>query len=801
MIRCVLSVLLVAGLASCSKEEPKPDPKDVLVFSLTKGYRHDSIPAGISALEALGKEQNFNIVATEDPAQFSFDNLKKFDAIVFLNTTGDVLNDEQQLEMESYIQAGGGFVGIHAAADTEWQEGNWYWYQRLVGGIFTSHPSNPSNVQNATLKVESQHASTQGIPAEFEFADEWYDFRFLNPTRTDVLSVDESTYQEGQHSGYHPIAWYHDFDGGRSFYTNLGHKAETFSDPTFLKHIAGGLTYAMGEGKPTNLAGIRPAMGDFKKVVLTTELNEPMSLDFFSNGDVLIAERPGSLKLYKPSTEEKIDLGSVNTDMLQSHFEMGLQGVAIDETDERTFVYASYTQLDADDNMNMRLARFPWRDGAIQYDEEVVFFDYGVDKNCCHMGGDIELTQDGLLFLSTGDNTNPHDQEGYSPIDFRDEVKNDALRSAGNTQDLRGKILRIRPLEDGTYEIPEGNLFTDATQGRPEIYVMGGRNPFTITYDDRSGDLFYGDVGPDANEDSPEKGTRGYDEFNRVAQAGNFGWPLFRGNSFPYINYDYVDSKSLGDSFDPAAPVNNSPRNTGIANLPPAQGPLMWYPYENSKEFPELGAGGRTAIVADVYHSEDYPEETRYPSYYDKRLFIIEFMRRWVKAVEYDSQNRVHKIEDFAPQWDFTLPIDGRFGPDGRLYILEYGSAWFKENPDAILVRIDYDEGRGERMVAKLQQEAAPEGHQQAPAEHPGEKYVKDNACLSCHKVGGVSIGPDFIKVAEKYAEQDDAVNYISGRIANGSAGVWGANAMPPFTHLDENTRKAIAEYIMSLNE
>ncbi len=681
------------------------DIKDakVLVFSKTKGWRHDSIPAGIAALQKMATENNFTVVATEDASLFSDAQLSTFNAIVFLNTTLDVLDDSQQIAMERFIQAGGGFVGIHAAADTEW-EGDWHWYRRLLGGVFKSHPNEPSNVQNARVVLrDAHHPATEATPATFEIADEWYDYRDFYEFTKVLLTVDEKTYRGGKHGDYHPITWYHDFDGGRSFYTGLGHSAETFSHPEFIKILLGGLKYAVG-GKPKlDYTKAAPEPNRFVKKTLVKNLSEPVNLSFFANGDALIALRGGGILVVDYKTGEARDAGKIEIDP-NTQIEFGLLGFAVDPNFEKNrHIYATYNAAKEDGSTVERLSRFKWVDGKLDNKSEEIFWEYHVDQNCCHTGGDLQWGNNGELFVSTGDNSNPFTEEGSAPIDFRDDMaKSDALRGAGNTQDFRGKILRILPKETGGYDIPKGNLFADLKEGRPEIYVMGTRNAYKITYDKPTSTLFYGDIGPDAGEDTALKGTRGYDEINRVTKAGNFGWPLFVGNNFAYKDYDYRTGKSE-KYFNPLAPVNNSPRNTGAKLLPPAQPPLLWYPYGPSEQFPELGKGGRMALVADVYHMDDYPaSEHRLPAYYNNKLFIFEFMRNWVKAVSFDDAGRIIKIEPFAPQIEYTSPIDARFAPDGTLYVLEYGKAWFKGNPEASLSRIEYA-GPGNRPpIAKI---------------------------------------------------------------------------------------------------
>lgn len=804
----LISLLIIVGVSACSENTndetmPKTDAQ-ILVFSKTDGYRHDSIEAGVDALKALAADMGLAIHASENGALFNEDNLKQYAAIVFLNTTGDVLDANQQLAMEHFIQAGGGFVGIHAAADTESKHKGWYWYRRLVGGIFKSHPSDPSNVQQAKITVlDSSHPSTAGLDASFSFYDEWYDFQYMNTARHDLLSVDESSYVGAQHGDYHPIAWYNDFDGGRSFYTNLGHSKETYSNPIFLEHLRGGLVYALGDGKAKDYSKVEPSQKAFSREVLAKGFNEPMSFDFFANGDVLIGERRGEIKFFDHETQTVIPLGNPGVEFI-SETEMGLQGIAIDEQADAVWIYASYTAL-KDSQLVMKLARFPWRDGAIHFAQEQLMLDYTVERNCCHMGGDIEITDAGELFFSSGDNSNPHDQDGYGPIDFREnKPKNDALRSAGNTQDLRGKVLRIIPLKEGGYGIPEGNLFSNASDGRPEIYVMGARNPFTITFDNKTQSLFFGDVGPDSSKYSDTKGARGYDEVNRVTAAGNFGWPLFVGNNEAYIDYDYIEKVSTKIPFDPDKPANKSPRNTGLKILPPTNAPLLWYPYGSSDEFPELTEGGRTALVADVYRADRYPKETRYPDYYEGKLFISDFVRRWFKVVSFNDDNTVLKIEDITVDSEPSLIIDARFGPDGTLYVLEYGGSWFKHNPDSALSKIAYNPALKTEQSSAVKAEASITDNSAAaspaaPAA-PGKALLSANACTSCHKIAGTSVGPAFTEVAKRYGAQDGAQAYIAKRIASGSSGQWSSHAaMPPFSYLSEEDRNAIAAYILSL--
>lgn len=214
----------------------------VLVFSKTEGFRHSSIPTGIAAITQLGQEYGFIVEATENAALFNFENLQKFEVIIFLSTTGDVLSIEQQNAFEQYIHNGGGFVGIHAASDTEY---DWPWYGKLVGAYFDSHPK----IQTATIQVTDQdHISTKHLSKFWERTDEWYNYNKNPRGQVHVLAtLDESSYSGGNMDNDHPIAWMHEFHGGRSWYTGGGHTEASYAEPDFLKHILGGILYASGK--------------------------------------------------------------------------------------------------------------------------------------------------------------------------------------------------------------------------------------------------------------------------------------------------------------------------------------------------------------------------------------------------------------------------------------------------------------------------------------------------------------------------------------------------------------------------
>ncbi|UCJ10370.1 ThuA domain-containing protein [Chitinophaga pendula] len=238
-----LSFLVACSLSPfTTMAQSKSQPK-VLVFSKTTGFRHDCIPSGKEALIKLGNENNFTVDTTEDATAFTSANLSQYAAILFFNTTGDVLDSTQQLAMQSYIQKGGGYMGIHAAADTEY---DWPWYNQLAGAWFASHPKQQ---EASLLVIDHNHPATQHLPNSWIRWDEWYNFKDINADTHVLIKIDERSYQGGKNGDNHPMAWYHQFDGGRAFYTALGHTQESYKDPAFLQHILGGLRYAMGTEK------------------------------------------------------------------------------------------------------------------------------------------------------------------------------------------------------------------------------------------------------------------------------------------------------------------------------------------------------------------------------------------------------------------------------------------------------------------------------------------------------------------------------------------------------------------------
>ncbi len=239
-ILLLLCVFAGFSFTDINKKEMSAEKDRVLIFSKTNGYRHESIEVGIAAIKKLGAENNFDVDATEDSLYLNDANFKKYKTIIFLSTTGTVLGKDQELALQNFIHKGGGLVGVHAATDCEYE---WPWFVKMIGANFLSHPKQ----QEATLViVDNTHLSTKHLPATWQRKDEWYNFKNLNPDVTVLIKIDETSYTGGKNGDNHPMAWYHSYEGGKIFYTALGHTNVSYSDPLFLQHLLGGIQYTMG---------------------------------------------------------------------------------------------------------------------------------------------------------------------------------------------------------------------------------------------------------------------------------------------------------------------------------------------------------------------------------------------------------------------------------------------------------------------------------------------------------------------------------------------------------------------------
>lgn len=482
---------------------------------------------------------------------------------------------------------------------------------------------------------------------------------------------------------------------------------------------------------------------DFEKVTLTTEVGEPMSMAVLPDRRVLHTNRQGQLRLFDPET---VTTRVITSLPVYQFSEDGMQGIALDpDFAENGWVYIYYAPVIEgfpegpapdevepggdtsvfDDYLGRnQLSRFRFVDDPVDphldLGSEQVILEVPISRGlCCHNGGDIGFDSAGNLYLSTGDDTNPFQSGGYTPIDERPHRNPgfDAQRTSANTADLRGKLLRITVNEDGSYDVPDGNMFTsgerdhlfpggvyDPELALPEIYAMGFRNPFRFSVDPVTDAIYLGDYGPDASQPDPLRGPRATVEWVRITEPGNHGWPYCVGPADPYVDFDFATGESFAPFDCDGGPVNDSPRNTGLTQLPPVTpAEVWWHNGFVNPLFPELGPfpgqpGGAGPMGGPAYRFD--PEvaaefHTAFPEELDGIPLMYEWVRDFIKQFRLDEDGDLAEIADMLPNLDWHHPMDMEFGPDGSLYVLEYGGGFFVEHPDAQLSRVDYvAEGR-----------------------------------------------------------------------------------------------------------
>ncbi|MFJ7996099.1 ThuA domain-containing protein [Streptomyces sp. NPDC096310] len=688
VITALLALVLGAGVAAPPRAEAAAFR--VLVFSKVTNFEHDSIPAGIKAVERLGSENGFDVEATSDSAAFTEENLSRFQAIVFNNTnstpeSGDLLDAAQRAALQGFVRGGGGWVGLHSASASE---RDWSWYEGLVGAVFDKHPA----VQTGRVKVlDRTHPSTRDLPQLWERTEEWYNWR-TNPTGKvhTLAQIKVRDGIDGLDEGVdHPWSWCQNYDGGRSWFTAGGHDAAAFEEDAFLSHLLGGIQWAAGSA-PGDCTATRT--GAFQRTPLvTSDLADPFELAVAPDRRVFFIERTGKLKVIdQDSLRVSTALDFAYTPEMTSQSD-GLLGLALDpDFAANHWLYL----LHSDKNeKQLNLSRFTVSGDTIDPASEKRLLTVptlrGEGRANSHMAGSIAFDRNGDLYVATGDNTDPFASDGFTPIDERAGRRAwDAQGTAGNTNDLRGKVLRITPRDDGTYTVPEGNLFAPGTElTRPEIYAMGLRNPFRITTDPRSGALLVGDYGPDARAAVADRGPEGTVEYNRVTRPGNYGWPYCVGANTPFNDYDFTTG-TPGPKFDCANLVNDSPNNTGLRELPPAAPATVWYAYSASADFPELGTGGGAPMSGPVYdYDPDNAYPSKFPAYFEGKWLVYELTRTWFKTFSFQEKDQTFTDPRFPPvqagdlqsingvfgDMKWNQPFDADFGPDGALYVIDFG--------------------------------------------------------------------------------------------------------------------------------
>ncbi len=632
--RLTLLVGAVLWLSACRREAApvQRTTRQVLVYSPTSSWYTEEGRALARWLEAIPVDA---VVYTPTPDSLVEEVLLRYSALVLYLPQEDSFQIWHHADLERYVAAGNGVVVIDSGSVTPYL---WPWYDSLL-----SHRLSANDV-------------------------------LLGPCTA------------------------FPYQGGRAVRCVPAALAATDSAAVWL---ARALNYAIGPNRYDYTRVVQPRaphFNRFTKEVLDDDIYEPMEMVVLPDLKVLFLERRGKMKLYDPYRQQTFVVAEFDV-CIEGNYEDGLHGLALDPGygKDNWWIYVYYSPSSRCDLPEQYLSRFVFRDDSLHWHTEKVMLKVPVQRQtCCHSGGSVEFGPDGLLYLSTGDNTSSKESDGYSPLDERPgRAPFDAQKSSSNTNDLRGKILRIKPEPDGTYSIPEGNLFPPGTpHTRPEIYVMGCRNPFRISIDRRTGWLYWGDVGPDAGVDHPRYGPQSYDEWNQAKGPGNFGWPYFQADNKAFPMRDFATDE-VAPPQDPQRPLNDSPNNTGLRELPPAQPAWIWYPYGPSKEFPLLGQGSRSAMAGPFYYADEViPTSTvRFPEYYEGKLFIYEWARSWIKVLTLDEEGRLWKMEPFCPDMPISKPIELEFGPDGALYVLEYGRQYFMNNPDAALSRIAFATG------------------------------------------------------------------------------------------------------------
>jgi len=553
-------------------------------------------------------------------------------------------------------------------------------------------------------------------------------------------------------------------------------------------------------GQAWSETSLFPPSKDFAVETVATDLSNPMEMTIA--GDlVFIAELHGNIKVVDLTTGITRVVAHLEVDYRKQgprwswDVESGVMGIAVDpDFDTNKWVYVCYTQPGGESvSHDHVVSRFRYENGLLNKASEQVILKIPSlrDQDRIHEAGSLAFGPGGDLFISSGDNQD-HTQYLYS------------ARTSTNSAALNGKILRVRPGENGGYTIPPGNLFPPGMpHTRPEIYVMGCRNPFRISVDQRTGHLYWGENGPaDAycgnltNVDSKLL-PLGYDEFNQARKAGFFGWPFFIGPNESYPTYDF-DKNLVTGAFDPKKAINDLKENTGVRELPPAQEPMIWYSHPPSETFPSLGQGGASAIGGPVYYHDDTRQADAggLPKAFDHHWFIADYARGWVKVVELDeNENRV-AIKPFPTDHQFQTPINVKFNRNGQLFVLQYGTGGWDPNNGGSLLRISHRIGGG----LAGNQVVAVRPLRGLTFKHPGTALMRQNNCGACHQAEATLIGPSFEKIIERYADLPTGKDYLRAQIRNGSKGVWGeVYQMPGHPYLENDQIDQIVNAIFAL--
>jgi len=648
-------------------------------------------------------------------------------------------------------------------------------------GSETPPPPEPAPQAAVIDVLDRNHPANAGLPLNWTRTD-----RFLNWEQSPVgqvhtiAQVEEKSYNPGQGANgpFHPISWCRDYEGGRSFYTGMGRTEGSYGEEAFRGHLLGALKWTTGMVRGDCQASIA---SNYKIERITPrntagqldQIGEPHGLTIAPDGKIFYIGKAacannavpqpndwtnpniglgcGTIHQYDPKTKQIKLLTTLEVmgnrgsgDELVKN-EEGLVGITLDPNFAQNGWFYAYWMPHDSINRDTRIgkrtvSRFTYNATAQTIDQatrkDLLSWDTQI-HSCCHSGGGMAFDKDGNLYVGSGDNNSSEGSNGYSGNNWTKEFAGtsfqDARRTAGNSNDLNGKILRIHPEADGTATIPAGNLFPEANdtgnKTRPEIYVMGVRNIARLAIDPETNWLTAGWVGPDASSPSPELGPAKYETATIITEAGNHGWPYCMGNKQPYRDRSSSDAAVLTGWYDCDNPVNTSPRNTGLVNLPPVKKNMIWYsPDGGGPTFPNrpnstiptyvaadatytqpyLRGGGQAIMSGPTYHYDkvDTNSGVAWPKYWDDKWFIGD---------ESNSANRIAVTVDpagvptqtppaFAETLRQIIPggggdtkvqawMDAKFGPDGALYMLDYGNGFFSLDQNQKLIKISYTGG------------------------------------------------------------------------------------------------------------
>ncbi|WP_328891606.1 ThuA domain-containing protein [Streptomyces sp. NBC_00316] len=745
------SIPAAASAPAAAVPESSGNQYRVLVFTKSTDADPSVIAAGVDAIRQLGDQLRFAVQVTDDARKFDEEHLKQYRAVVFLNTSGDVLTTAQQDAFEAYYRAGGGFVGIGSAIEAQ---PGWAFLSDALG----TRASGRTDVQPGTIKVADRvHEASKNLPEYWTRSDAWYNFKSNVRGKSHVLAtVVEDTFKQqpsgetlsgisGGTMGYdHPVTWCKDWEGGRSFYTALGNTAASFREGDMRSHLGGAIKWAAGQADPVYSDCGATVLSNYQQTAVAAppNLGEPIGFDVLPDGRAIQTDRRGSVRLHDSKSNTTTVLAQIP---VYQNSEDGMYGPGIDndfKTNHWVYLYyapptvkdvklstgevVTQTTPAADAPTTgaspavwdpwvgyFQLSRFKFVDAA---GDKPAHLDVGSEQEimrvpvnrgaCCHVAGDIDFDKHNNLWMVTGDDTpsGGGNSGGFAP--FNDMLTTtgqynapfvDARRSAQNTNDLRGKVLRISVKDGdiaagdqnrfgGAYTVPSGNLFpVGKDKTRPEIYGMGFRNPFRVQVDEN--DVAYvTDYSPDSQTPQNFRGPAGTGRVEIVRKPANYGWPLCVRQDLPYYRWNFNTSTPLDSPAQPFecdnpehGPQNNSRWNLnggptvepGLEYGPPVTNPDIWYSYtpENRADnpigtpclayyngsgattcprlFPELGTGGVGPQGAAKYHFDpDNSDPTKLPPYYDNAIFAGEFTRDTLKEVRLDSKGRVFKIND-----------------------------------------------------------------------------------------------------------------------------------------------------------